>query len=86
MDRDLARRLIEERFKKVYPSKRLRAVKLDGFSHLVAFDSGQGTEHEVEGYTHYAPELDCPKRAKELFEGIWHHSFQGNPFVYHWIE
>jgi len=79
--------LVEERFESLFKGKRLLAMKLDGFSHTVAFDNGhEEDEVEVKTYTGYAPELRQDKRVATLFNGIPHGSYQGNPFIYHWIK
>jgi len=79
--------LVKERFDNLFKGKRLLAMKLDGFSHTVAFDNGNEDDQvEVKTYTAYAPELRQDKRVAILFNGIPHNSYQGNPFVYHWVK
>jgi hypothetical protein len=78
--------LIQERFEHLFENKRLLAMKLDGFSHTIAFDNGYEDDPViVKTYTAYAPEIKQDKRIKILFNGIPHGRFQGNPFVFHWV-
>ena len=79
--------LIQERFEQLFEKKRLVAMKLDGFSHTIAYDDGDGDYPvQVKTYTAYAPELKQDKRVGLLFNGIPHGPFQGNPFVFHWVK
>ena len=81
--------LVQKRFEELFPNKRLLAMKLDGFSHTVAYDYGYddpGYPVQVKTYTAYAPELKQDKRVATLFSGIPHGNFQGNPFVFHWVQ
>jgi len=78
--------LLETRFNELFKQKRLLGIKLDGFSHTVAFDNGNlEDEVEVLTYTMYAPEMSFDKRASVLFNGIGHMSYQGNPFIHYWV-
>lgn len=78
--------LLETRFKELFKKERLLGIKLDGFSHTVAFDDGnKESEVEIMTYTSYAPELKQDKRVALLFNGIGHMSYQGNPFIHYWF-
>jgi hypothetical protein len=78
--------LVEQRFNVLFEGKRLLGLKLDGFSHMLAYDGGDA-EDDVEylTYTSYAPEIPQDKKAAVIFNGIGHMSYQGNPFVHYWF-
>ena len=74
---------IEERFKKLYPGKRLLAVKLDGFSHSIWFDDGNKESPIIQDwYSANMPEAQGEhknnEQVKKLFEGYPHYKYQNN--------
>lgn len=78
--------LLEQRFNLLFEDKRLLGIKLDGFSHTVAFDNGdKDQEWQVLSYSGYAPEQKYDKRVATLFNGIGHNSYQGDPFMHYWF-
>lgn len=84
------KKMLKERFEKLYPGKRLCCIQLDGFSHHVYFDDGKGSDrstHRMYEYTPYAPELslDDPNLPK-LFEGVSNCSFQNNAMEIVYVE
>jgi hypothetical protein len=80
------RSLLEERFHEVYKNKRLLAVQLNGFSHSVFYDNGDGEDNiMVDRVSFYAPEIDFGSKSKKLFDGFGHGVYQNNPKEYVWI-
>lgn len=71
--------LFKNRFKKVYPGKRLLAIQLDGFSHRVIYDAGTKADAvQSAEYSGCMPEAPGPAPACALFQGIGHAGYQNN--------
>ena len=68
------KQMFEDRFKKLYPDKRLLAIQLNGFSHVAFYDSGT-EDSRIETYN-YSAYIDgkC-----ELFDNIPHSSYKQEP-------
>ena len=77
----------ERDFKAIFPSKRLLAVKLDGFSHSAWYDGGDaGSEVEQLWFSACAPE--SPRNTtegKRLLGKYPHYCYQGSHYGYVWI-
>lgn len=70
------KQILKERFKQLYPNKRLLAVQLDGFSHRLIYDDGKASSRPTfETYSAYTGDTGT---IKEFFSGIGHSSYQGN--------
>jgi hypothetical protein len=75
-------KVFQERFGRMFPGKRLLAVQLNGFSHIVFYDGGS-KNHEIERMSvNCAPEqktetVNCD-RAKAFFLGYPHYCYQNN--------
>lgn len=68
-----------ERFNKLYPKKRLLAIELNGFSHIVYYDNGKGTDAiEHDSYSYNMPEGNWTENSKMLFASIGHIQYQNN--------
>ena len=75
---------LKNRFKELYPDKRILAVQLNGFDHKVYFDSGnKDSRVEVE---YHSPHLSTYERtglytdrAKQFLEAYPTYAYQGNP-------
>ena len=73
---------LKQRFNKLFPTKRLLAFRLDGFSHSLWYDDGNGaSDVEQLWYSACAPESPHNTRESTLLLGIYpHYSFQGNAY------
>jgi len=79
--------VFEGNFKRIFPKKRLLAVRLNGFSHSVWFDGGNAeTQVEQEIFSGCMPEGNWPARAQLLLGRYPHHCYQGNPYGHVWIK
>lgn len=79
--------LLVERFDTLYPGKRLLAVQLNGFSHSVFYDSGDGEDDIiVDRVSFYAPEMSFSNEARKMFDGFGHGVYQNNAKEYVWIK
>jgi hypothetical protein len=76
--------LLKERFDLLFPNDTILGIKLDGFSHSLAYQPQNKEDYEVLTYSMYAPELKFDKRAATLFSGIPHSTYQGNHQVFLW--
>ena len=77
----------ESNFKKIFPRKRLLAVKLDGFSHTVWFDGGNAeTRVDYEKFSGCMPEGNWSAKSQLLLGRYPHHCYQCNPYWYVWIK
>lgn len=84
MENNKTKALIEERFSLLFPQDTILGVKLDGFSHSLAYQPHDKEDYEVLSYSMYAPELKFDKRVMTLFSGIPHGPYQGNHQVIFW--
>lgn len=76
---DTLKKTLKQRFKELYPGKRLLAIQLNGFSHRVFFDSKTSASNiECQDYSGCMPEGHWPASAILLFEGIGHAGYQNN--------
>jgi hypothetical protein len=74
------KQVLKQRFKKLYPGRRLLAVQLDGFSHRVVFDGGSAADPVTrESFSGCMPEGRWSAAAASLFAGIGHNQYQNNP-------
>ena len=78
-------KMFKERFKKVYPGKRLLAIQLDGFTHSVIFDDGKaGSQIRKEAFSNFVGEAEGKmyglnnERTKVMFEGVSNSAYQNN--------
>lgn len=71
----------KERFDRLFPAKRLLAFKLDGFSHSLWYDDGNGaSDVEQLWYSACAPESPHNTRESKQLLGIYpHYLYQCNP-------
>ncbi len=80
-------KIFEQNFNTIYKGKRLLAVKLDGFSHDVWFDSGNGEDPiEQDKFSGGMPEGNWSAKSKLLLGQYPHIPYQGDPFTYVWIQ
>jgi hypothetical protein len=74
------KQVLKQRFKKLYPGRRLLAVQLDGFSHAVVFDGGnRDSKVTRESFSGCMPEGRWSAGAAGMFAGIGHNEYQNNP-------
>lgn len=77
----------EQKFKTVFPGKRLLAVRLDGFSHSAWYDDGS-FESDVEQLWFSACAPESPHNTpegKRLLGKYPHYCYQGSPYGHVWI-
>ena len=73
------KKYLKDRFKKLYPKKRLLAVQLDGFSHSVIFDSGNKQSAVIrDSFSHCMPEGRWSAAASAFFSDIGNSGYQNN--------
>jgi hypothetical protein len=84
MEKNNMKELLEERFNVLFPNDTILGVKLDGFSHSLAYQPQNKEDYEVLSYSMYAPEMKFDKRVATLFSGIPHGKYQGNHQVFFW--
>lgn len=85
MNKD-TKELLKERFDLLFPSNSLLGIKLDGFSHSVAFVTEKEKRIDILTYSAYAPEMNFDKRVATLFSGISHGQYQNNHQIFYWEE
>lgn len=69
-----------ERFKTLYPKKRLLAIQLNGFSHKVFYDDGKaGSTFKVEEHSGYHLIGEVGSKVTKLLGSIPHYPYQNNP-------
>lgn len=70
-----------ERFKNLYPGKRLLAVQLNGFSHKVFYDGGSSDASiTVEEFSPWTSNFDRQTKQSELLLGSFStYTYKGNP-------
>jgi hypothetical protein len=84
MEKNNLKELLEERFNLLFPNDTILGVKLDGFSHSLAYQPKSKKDYEILSYSMYAPEMKFDKRVAALFSGIPHGKYQGNHQVFFW--
>jgi hypothetical protein len=68
-----------DRFERLYPGKRLLEVRLDGFSHSIAFDGGSSSDEvKIVRYSNFAPEIRGITTLSSMFEGYPNGVYQNN--------
>ena len=66
-------------FKKAYPTKRLLAIQLNGFSHKVFYDAGtKESPVKCDEFSGCMPEGNWSCGASQLFAGVGHNQYQCN--------
>lgn len=71
---------IQENFNKLYKSKRLLAVQLNGFSHKVFYDNGtKDSKVIVEEYSPWTKMERHTDNTKKLLQWYSTHTYKGNP-------
>jgi hypothetical protein len=70
---------LKERFEKLYPTKRLLAIQLNGFSHTIYCDNGKAKDKiEILQFSNYAPENETLIPLGEMFYDYPNINYQGN--------
>jgi len=71
---------IQENFNKIYKSKRLLAVQLNGFSHKVFYDKGlKDSDVIIEEYSPWAKMQRHTDNAKSLLQWYSTYDYKRNP-------
>lgn len=77
------RKILKERFEKLYPDRRLLAIQLNGFYHSVFYDYGDATERiQVGKFSHYDSQQPSLQVEKALFFDVYHSPYQNNAIEY----
>ena len=78
--------IIKERFNKQYPHMRLLAVQLNGFTHTIFMDNGDGASSvealRISNYTTFEDD----ETVRAIFEGIPNYTYQNKPVEYVYIK
>jgi hypothetical protein len=71
---------IKERFKNLYPGKRLLAVQLNGFTHKVFYDGGSSDEQiTIEDYSPWTTTSRQTKESELLLASFSTYTYKNNP-------
>lgn len=77
------KKVLKERFEKLYPERRLLAIQLNGFSHSVFYDYGDATERiHVGRFSHCDPHQPILQVEKALFYDVPNYPYQNNAVEY----
>jgi hypothetical protein len=74
---------LKKKFAEKFPTFRLLAIQLNGFSHKVFYDLG--SHYSPVSVLEWSAYTDGKGALQELFDGFPHLSYQGNPIEYVYV-